>query len=181
MAVAGCAGRHKKWLGCTDAYSNTVTVATTRPWPTALVRLGTGFNGKKLAEPVSAPPTNPTRSRARPARGVSRPVSHNRRNGRPRPTALGLRLLNPRFTKLGIPGRSAVGDRRCAGTPGRRDCRRAQSRGSYRASCSWPRQAIVTNNIRDNIEWRRQLVRQLDSTRGDPGTGTFSSAVTRGR
>lgn len=71
--MRNCGGRWlrgtapKKWLGCTDAYSNTVTVATTRPWPTALVRLGTGFNGKKLAEPVSAPPTNPTRSRERPA------------------------------------------------------------------------------------------------------------------
>jgi hypothetical protein len=27
-----------KWRGCTDAYANTVTVATTVPWPTALAR-----------------------------------------------------------------------------------------------------------------------------------------------
>jgi len=43
-SMRNCGGRWPRWTvqtkcrGCTDAYSNTVTVATTVPWPTALAR-----------------------------------------------------------------------------------------------------------------------------------------------
>src|SRR4029453_12216354 len=99
--MRNCGGRWprwtslRKWLGCTDAYSNTVTVATTMPWLTAPARLVTGFNGTKTADHVSAQLTAPTHSRGRPAHGLNRPASHNMPNGRPRPSTLRLRPLNP--------------------------------------------------------------------------------------